>query len=79
MAISCDIFFDKNRHKVFYTGQSLYGLIRLTLKSDQNIRGIFVKINGAAITICRADNFGEDCLNDRMEVIGNVQLFEFYD
>lgn len=74
MSISCNIFFDKNRQKVFYTGRSLHGLIRVTLQSDQNVRGIFVKINGAAITICRADNFGQDCFNDRMEVIGETRL-----
>lgn len=74
MAILCEIFFDKNPKKVFYTGRSLYGSIRLTLKNDQNVRGIFVKINGAAITICRADNFGEDCLNDRIEIIGETRL-----
>lgn len=74
MTITCEILFDKNAKRVFYTGRSLYGSVRLILKNDQNIRGIFVKINGAAITICRADNFGEDCLNDRMEIIGETRL-----
>lgn len=74
MAIACEILFDKNPNRVFYTGRSLYGSIRITLKNDKNIRGIFVKINGAAITICKADNFGEDCLNDRLEIISDTRM-----
>lgn len=74
MAFSCEILFEKNPKRVFYTGRSLYGSIRITLKNDKNIRSIFVKINGAAITICKADNFGEDCLNDRLEIIGDTRL-----
>lgn len=74
MAISCEILFEKNPKRVFYTGRSLHGSIRITLKNDKHIRGIFVKINGAAITICKADNFGEDCLNDRLEIIGDTRL-----
>lgn len=74
MAIKCEILFEKNPKRVFYAGRSLYGSIRLTLTNDKNVRGIFVKINGAAITICKADNFGEDCLNDRLEIIGDTRL-----
>ncbi|XP_055306083.1 arrestin domain-containing protein 15-like [Sitodiplosis mosellana] len=74
MGILCEILFDKNPKRIFYTGQSLHGSIRITLKNDKYVRGIFVKINGAAITICKADNFGEDCLNDRLEIIGDTRL-----
>ncbi|XP_031636735.1 arrestin domain-containing protein 1-like [Contarinia nasturtii] len=74
MTISCEILFEKNSKAVFYAGRSLYGSIRLTLTNDENIRGIFVKINGAAITICKAENFGEDFLKDRIEIIGESRL-----
>lgn len=74
MPISCEIIFEKNPNKVFYAGRSLHGSIRLTLTSDRNVRGIFVKIDGSAKTICKADNFGENCLNDRIEVISDTRL-----
>lgn len=74
MTISCEILFERNPKAIFYAGSVLYGQLRLILKNDKNIRGIFAKINGASITICKAENFGEDFLKDRIEIIGESRL-----
>lgn len=76
MTAFCEIIFENNPKKVFYTGQSVRGSIHLTLYNDQDVNYINVKINGVAITICHSSNIGKNCLSSGLDVSGkNKVLF----
>lgn len=70
MTAFCEIIFEQNPKKVFYTGQSVCGSVHLTLYNEQDVKAINVKINGAVITICHSSNIGKNCLTGDLEVLG---------
>lgn len=78
MTFSCEIIFNRNPAKVFYTGQILRGYIHLALKNQQYIRGIDVHLNGIVLAswqIGRAfRRCKEDCLNVHKNIIGDLKL-----
>lgn len=77
MTAFCEIIFEQNPKKVFYTGQSVCGSVHLTLYNEQDVKAINVKINGAAITICHSSNIGKNCLTGDLEVLGK-KMDNFY-
>lgn len=48
MSTTCDIDFANNDHTVYYAGQLVSGTVRLTLTHVESVRGVFVRIRGAA-------------------------------
>lgn len=81
-AIKCHTVFVKNPNKVFYSGQVIRGSICLTLKSEQVLRDIQVKIGGLATTtwdlgrVVRCSKV--DCLKHQMSILNFSMSFETY-
>lgn len=78
MTISCEIVFERNSAKEFYSGQYLRGFIHLALKTQQNIHSLHVKLHGIAHARWKIGHdyrqFKEDCINHQMTIIGLLKL-----
>lgn len=48
MSVTCEIDFENNPNKIFYAGQLLRGTVRLTLREEEKVRGVFIRIYGKA-------------------------------
>lgn len=74
MTISCEIVFERNPLKVFYSGQRLCGYVHLALKNHQDIRGIHVTLNGVALVSWKhgraTQKYTEHCLSHQTSVLG---------
>lgn len=81
LTLPCDVIFNKNPTKVFYTGQSLRGYVRLTLEREQDVCSIAIRITGVAIAKWQhrraIRRCKQDCLNHQMILIGllNFRIF----
>lgn len=78
--LQCIVIFDKNPSKVFYVGQSLRGYVRLSVKSEQIVGGVHVKIDGKANTNWPSKHSihqsQEECLSHQMSVLGLIFDFQ---
>lgn len=81
MALSCDIIFNKNPTKVYYTGQSLRGYVHLTLDREQDVCSVAIRISGIAIAKWQHGRAirrcKQDCLSHQMNLIGLSKLTFF--
>lgn len=48
MSTDIRIDFENNPNGIFYTGQLLSGTVRLTLKEEKKVRGVYIRIKGKA-------------------------------
>lgn len=48
MPTTCEIEFRDNPQKVVYAGQTLFGLVHLTLTEEEIVRGVYIRIKGEA-------------------------------
>lgn len=75
--LQCNVIFDKNPSKVFYVGQSLRGYVRLSVKCEQIIGGVYVKISGKANAKWQFKQAirqsQEECLSHQMSVLGEIK------
>jgi Arrestin (or S-antigen), N-terminal domain len=46
--VNCDVKFDNNPQGVYYSGQSLSGIIELNNEKARKIRGVTLRIEGFA-------------------------------
>ena len=46
MSIDCVIDFENNPSKILYAGQLLRGTVRLTLREEKKVRGVYIRIYG---------------------------------
>lgn len=46
--VKCDIKFDNNTQGIYYTGQSLSGIVELNNDKTRNIRGLSLRVEGFA-------------------------------
>ncbi|XP_031636734.1 arrestin domain-containing protein 1-like [Contarinia nasturtii] len=78
MTILCEIVFERNPLKVFYSGRPLCGYVHLELKNHQDIHGIHIKLNGIALASWKIgqtiQRYTEDCLNYQTCILGESHL-----
>lgn len=48
MPTTCEINFENNPKKVFFSGQKLHITVRLTLTEEMKIRGVYIQLRGTA-------------------------------
>lgn len=78
MRSTCEFEFDNNPSKIFYSGQTINGKVKLHLNEVKKVRGIFIVFSGEAQTKWRkksggSNNVTKECyFKDRAYFIGGI-------
>lgn len=78
MRSTCEFEFVNNPSKIFYSGQTINGKVKLHLKEAKKVRGIYLVFSGEAKTEWRrkngrGNNVAKECyFHDRVYFIGGI-------